>query len=192
MYDPDPTRTSMLLAMHGSDDGVWRGFDARYRPMILAFARRRGLDDDSAAEIVQETLTQVVRDYRSGRYVRSRGRLRSWVLGIARHRISDAQRAAGTRPVCGESGLLVTPDHRIGSAAEREQEGEILRRALDQLRSSPRMSPGTLRAFELLVLRAVPADAVAAECGLSVDEVYRIKHRVTMRLRQIIGTSVER
>ncbi len=193
MYEPNPTRTrtSLLRAMHGPDELVWRGLDARYRAVIVAFARRRGLGEDAAAEVAQETMAQVVRDYRSGRYERSRGRLRGWILGVAKHRIGDARRSAARgRRRRGESALLGMSDHRRLSTVgggERERERLILHRALHELRSSPRMSPTTFRAFELLVLREVPAETVAAECSLSVAEVYRVKHRVTKRLRQIVG-----
>ncbi len=87
------TTTALLEALHDpACEQVWQEFDGRYRPVIIALALHLGLRHDEASEVAQETLSQFVRDYLAGRYDRGRGRLRSWILGIARHRILDVQR----------------------------------------------------------------------------------------------------
>jgi hypothetical protein len=42
------------------------------------------------------------------------------------------------------------------------------------------------RGIELVALRGVPAQAAAEQCGMSVDEVYVAKNRVTRQLREIV------
>ena len=69
---------------------------------------------------------------------------------------------------------------------DEEQERAILNSAIEELRSTTKSEPRTVRAFELVAIRAMPAAAVATECGLLVDEVHRIKHRFTARLRVIV------
>ncbi len=49
-----------------------------------------------------------------------------------------------------------------------------------------RTAEPTLRAFDLFAVRGVPAEEVARECGMTVDEVYTAKNRVTGRLREIV------
>ncbi len=192
VYDPTPTRTttSLLQALQDpAGTAVWRGFDARYRPIITAFARRLGLGMHDAAEAAQQTLSEFARDYGAGGYDRARGRLGSWVLAIARHRVADIQRAAERRRVRrGESAMIdVSAAGRLSAIWEAERRRTVLEAAWAELRSSARTSPVTLRAFELLVLRGVPAEAVAEDCTVSVAEVYRIKHRLTRRLREIVA-----
>ena len=87
------TTTQLLEALFGpGEEAVWREFDARYRPIIFAFARELGVAAEDAADVAQQTLTEFLRDYRAGKYDRRRGRLRAWIIGIARHRVLDTLR----------------------------------------------------------------------------------------------------
>ena len=75
---------------------------------------------------------------------------------------------------------------RLTAVWEDEQRRLIIVRAMEVLRKGRTAEP-TLRAFELVAVRGVPAEEVARECGMSVDEVYTAKNRVAGRLRQIVG-----
>lgn len=184
------TTTQLLDSLRDTANAeLWRVFDGRYRPVLVAFGLRRGLDHDEAHEAAQATLAQFAADYAAGRYDRSRGRLRSWIIGIAQNRIADLHRSRARRgPVRGESALvdLAGPD-----SADRDWENAlratILERALAILRQTSRFDERTIRAFELAAVRQVPAEAVASECGMSVDEVYVAKNRVIRRLREIVA-----
>lgn len=167
---------------------VWNEFDARFRPLLTAFAKRLGLDEGEAEDVAQEALVEFVLAYRAGKYDRSRGRLSSWIISIARNRISDrraeAGRAAGRR---GESALVNLSDPaQLTAVWDDEQRRLIIIRAMEMLRAG-RMAESRLRAFDLVALRGMPAQAAARECGMTVDEVYTAKSRVTDRLRRIIG-----
>jgi RNA polymerase sigma-70 factor (ECF subfamily) len=183
------TTTTVLLESlkDPAQDAVWREFDARFRPLITAFAVRLGLNPGEAEDVAQETLVEFVHAYRKGQYDRTRGRLSSWVIGIAQNRISHRRRAAarvaGRR---GESALVDLSDPaRLTAVWEDEQRQIIFVRAMEVLREGRTAEP-TLRAFELVAVRGVPAEAAARECGMTVDEVYIAKTRVTRRLREII------
>ena len=66
---------------------------------------------EDAADVAQETLTDFLRDYRAGKYDRRRGRLRSWISGIARHRVLDTLRQrARNQATRGESAFDELPD----------------------------------------------------------------------------------
>ena len=59
------TRTTTALLeglLEQTNDETWREFDARYRPIIVAFARRVGLGETDAADVAQETLLRFVRE----------------------------------------------------------------------------------------------------------------------------------
>ena len=172
-----------------ANDAVWREFDDRYRPVIEAFAVKLGLRPEDAADAAQETMVQFARDYRAGRYDRERGRLRSWIFGIARHRVLDAQRArARRRERRGESALSdVQGSDDFERIWDDQWRKALLRTALDELRAGPRLEPRTLRAFELVALRGVAAAEAAREIGMSIDEIYVAKSRVLKRLRQIVS-----
>lgn len=185
------TTTVMLEALKDPSQGaVWAEFDARYRPVVAAFARRLGLGDAEAEDVAQETLIEFLRAYRKGKYDRSRGRLGSWIMGIARHRIADGRiKAARSRGQRGESAFSVVADlrnrTRMTAVWDQEQKRAIVQRAMEILRQG-RTSDNSLKAFELLAIRGVPAAAAAEQCGMTPDEVYVAKNRVGKRLREIV------
>jgi len=195
------TTTQILDSLRqGENAEMWRLFDARYRPVVTAFSRRRGLAEQDAEEVAQQTLAHFVTDFAAGRYERSRGRLSSYIMGIASHRISDVHRRraqqAGSR---GESILaeLAGPAEGPASAGasggaedaewSQAQQRVILERALDLLRHSSRLDPRTVLAFELCTLRGVPAAAAAQECMMSIAELYVAKNRALKKLRELIA-----
>jgi RNA polymerase sigma factor (sigma-70 family) len=190
MIDVTRTTTALLAGLgDAANDGAWAEFDARYRPILTGFARRLGLDDAGAADAAQETLLQFLREYRAGRYDRSRGRLRNWLIALARTRIAAVRRAASRdRVVRGDSAIVDMHDgSALTQAWEMERRQVILHLALDELRRTSRAHDRTLRAFELLVARAMPAAEVARSLEMSVQDVYVAKNRLAVRLREIIA-----
>ncbi|TVQ77369.1 MAG: sigma-70 family RNA polymerase sigma factor [Phycisphaeraceae bacterium] len=183
------TTTQILDSLRDpANADMWQLFDERYRPVIHAFALQRGLTDSDAAEVAQTTLAQFTADYGAGRYDRSRGRLSSWILGIASHRIADLGRnLQRRRRDRGESAF-----EELASASSAEECWQaamrkiILERALRALREETRLDERTVKAFELCSLRGVPAPAVAAECLMTLDEVYVAKNRAIKKLREIV------
>ncbi|MBL0921283.1 MAG: sigma-70 family RNA polymerase sigma factor [Phycisphaerales bacterium] len=166
---------------------AWEGFDARYRPVLLAFARRLGFSPEDASDIAQQTLVEFVRCHREGRYIREQGRLSSWIIGIARNVASAARRTRAAARAGDGSALAELPEEsRLAEVWEDERRRAILEQALSILRTTSRADANTLLAFELFALRSVPAEEVATRCSMSVDSVYVAKNRMTRRLRDIV------
>lgn len=183
------TTTTLLEALLDSEDqATWQEFDDRYRPIITGFAMRLGLGPPDAADVAQETLLQFLRDYRGGKYDRTRGRLGAWVIGIARHRVYDLKRAqVRRRERRGESAIVdVTDDVRLTRIWDEECRHAILRDALSRLRETTRTDPKTIDAFVRHVIDRQPPETVASELGISVQAVYLAKHRCVARLRSIV------
>lgn len=183
------TTTALLDALLNSEDeAIWTEFDGRYRPIITGFAMRLGLPPTDAADIAQETLLQFLRDYRCGKYDRSRGRLGAWVIGIARHRVYDLKRAqVRRRERRGESAIVDLPDEgRMTRIWDEECRQAILKEALAKLRETTRTDPKTIDAFVRHVIDRQPPETVARELGMSVQAVYLAKHRCLARLRTIV------
>lgn len=189
MLDATRTTSTLLDALHDStDQRAWREFDDRYRPILLSLARRAGLSDADAADAAQDALADFFRAYREKRYDRSRGRLRQWLIGIARMKFADARRArARAGEALPETSLPDTStDEDWFRAWDAEQRMSILASALEQLRASERIAEHTLRAFELAALQNVPPAEVARQLGLTTQEIYLAKSRCLERIREII------
>ena len=184
------TTTALLEDLHDpANQAVWGEFDARYRPVLVGFARRLGLGEEDAADAAQETLIKFLRSYQAGKYDRGRGRLSSWIIGIARHCIIDQQRAwAARREARGGSALADLPAHdRLEEFWDAECKREIARRAIQTLRESTRIDARTIQAFELLAFEQRSPAEVAAELNMTTNDVYLAKHRCLKRLRPIVA-----
>ncbi|MCA9296136.1 MAG: sigma-70 family RNA polymerase sigma factor [Phycisphaerales bacterium] len=188
----DLTRTSTLFLTGLQDPGnesQWATLDERYRPIIIAFARRLGLSDADAADVGQETMMQVLKECREGKYDRSRGRFRAWLITIARYRVAAVYRTKSRkREYRGESAMIdLENDDQIHEIWDHERRARILRQALEELRTRTRTNDRTIRAFELHVVRQMPVKAVAEELGITEHDVYQAKSRIASQLRDIIA-----
>jgi len=184
------TNTALLEALFDADSHqAWQELDTRLRGVLVGLARQVGLNEHDAADVAQETLLQFFRDYQARKYDRARGRLRSWILGIARHRIHDLLRLrAGRRENRGDSALLELPgEEELGSVWDAECRRAVLERALAELRTETRLDEKTIRAFERCALQQRPPAEVAADLELSVDSVYTAKNRCLSHLRVILA-----
>lgn len=183
------TATSFLTRLGDpADREVWHEFDQRYRPIIVAFAMRLGLGEADAADVAQESTLRFIDEYRAGRYDRDRGRLRTWLLGIVRTQSAMVKRKAQRRAALGGGDSVIidcADESAVVAAWDEEREREILRRAMDELRTSSKTSAKTLQAFESLCIHAVPPAVVAEELGISVADTYLAKFRVAQRLREL-------
>ncbi len=183
------TTSAMLEALRDpANQAVWSALDSRYRSIISAVAMRAGLRGEDASDVAQQTLVDVMTGFRAGQYDRAKGRFRTWILTIAHRRVIDVlrgrYRAADWR---GDSAIDDHPNFEaIESSWNDETQKKIVHESLRLLDEECQASPTTKRAFELVQLRGVPEESVAKECGISVDQVYVIKHRMLKRLREII------
>lgn len=183
--------TALLQALRQEDNSAaWRQFCDRYEPLLLAFTRRAGLGEEDARDVVQETLAAFVQGFRAGRYDPDRGRLRSWLQGIAFNKIREARRRFArpevqvVDPGDGTRFMNRVPDdEELTDLFEQEWERAVLAECLREVRRH--FDPQTLRAFKLYVLESRPAEDVARELGISRNAVYVGKSRVMAHLTEL-------
>ncbi|MBN2562226.1 MAG: sigma-70 family RNA polymerase sigma factor [Phycisphaerae bacterium] len=186
------TVTSLTL-LEGLTDpqnkAAWQRFMGRYQPMVLAFAHRLGLDDNDSQDASQDTMMAFVEGYRRGAYDRKKGRLRSWLFGIAYRKVQDVQRAKGRELVMSDKSDAtafldsVKAPETAQEVWEQEWQRAVLRECMSEVEKQ--FDSTTLQAFGLYVLDECPAEQVAERLGLSRNAVYIAKNRVTSRLREL-------
>ena len=177
----------------GGSQSDWTDLDRRYRPLAVAVARRLGLTTEDAEDVSQQGLLEFYAGWQKGEYDPTRGRLRTWIISIVRHRAVDLLRRARLRDGWrGDSAVgFAVDDAELESAWDAEWRRAVLAEALVRLRTFSRAEPKTLDAFDRFALQGVPGDVVSEELDIALDEVYRIKSRMLKRLREIID-EVER
>ena len=188
--DIDRTTTALLEGLFDSENELaWSHFDARYRPIVIAFARKLGLSESDAGDVAQETILQFLKEYKEGKYDRERGRLRSWLIGIARFRIAGVYRKKATkREYRGESAMITLPENEsdLDQVWDSERRTIILKAAFTELQNTTKADDRNMRAFEMLVFNGIPVTAVCDELEMTPQQAYMAKSRTAKRLKDII------
>ena len=185
---PD-TKARLILRLPSADDAeAWREFVSIYEPFVYRFARRGGLQDADARELVQNVLISVARAVGRWRPDHQRGRFRTWLFRIARNQLLDVltkqQRLEVSR---GGSGLFDVFDQLAATSGSSEQylrlehRRELFRWAADRVRRS--VKEATWKAFWMTAVEDKTAETVASELGLTTGAVYIARSRVLARLR---------
>ncbi len=82
-------------------------FVSLYEPFVLRFARRSGLQDADARELVQDVLVSVVQAVGRWQVDPERARFRTWLFRIARNRLLDVLAQRERQKIrAGSSGLV--------------------------------------------------------------------------------------
>lgn len=168
---------------------AWGRLVGRFRRPIASFALQMGVSPRDAEDVAQETLVAFAESFRAGKYDRNRGRLSSWLFGIAHRQALAQRRRAARHPAAPEKSEGETANPAEIAAATRIWDQLwnrfLLEKALQLAREE--FEPGIFRAFELVAVEdAAPSDA-AEKLGVSVKAIYNAKHRVAKRVREVIA-----
>lgn len=182
------TTTIMLNRLSEAQDAAWDEFVAHFQGPVRRFVQRMGLSEATAEDVVQETMVAFLRGFREGRYSRDRGRLSSWLFGIAyREALRAARNSARDRQSPERHGRTTfftdQPDEQARATWDDSWERFVLVRCLEKLRGE--LSDQNYRAFELTSLRAVPAGAVAEQLGMTRNAVFIARHRALRRVAEL-------
>ncbi len=166
-----------------ADEAAWGRFVELYTPLLFHWARRLGLQQADAADLVQDVFATVVREmpgftYRPG--LRFRGWL--WTVTVNRWRADRRRAAARPREVGGAGADRQALPDGAGAVEEAEYRQYLVGRALQLMQAE--FQPNTWRACWEYVVGGRPAAEVAAELGISTNAVHLAKSRVLRRLRQ--------
>ncbi len=187
---PSPADTTSLLLLDFVASGrpeSFRQIDERYRPILEGLGRRAGLQADGAEDLAQETLIRLAQN--ATRFDPERAKLKTWMFGIARRCLNEAfrtrQKQAGWR---GDSIVQELAEEPVVSTMwERACEAEILRRAIEELRTT-RTDARTVDAFERFAVKGETAEDIARSLEMTVEQVYVAKSRCLVKLRPIVET----
>ena len=191
-----PTRQSLLTRLRDwQDQDGWREFFDCYWRLIYNVARKSGLTDAEAQDVVQTTFMYLARRMPSFHYDRARGSFKSWLRVVTRSRISvyrrreKADEKFNREPLPSDEGEdLATMDQVPDPAADaldevwqREWEENLLKAAFRRVRS--KVSSQQLLIFRTASMGELSAGQVAKKLGVSLAQVYLARHRVGRLLK---------
>ena len=174
------TPPSLLEQLRRPDDQrAWRRFVDLYTPLLFYWARRVGLQESDAADLVQEVFALLVRKLPDFAYDRDKG-FRNWLRTVLMNKWREIGRRHAL-PTAGAVPEQAGPD-AVAALAEEEFRRRLAVRALELMKAE--FQPATWKAcWEHAAIGRTAAD-VAAELGMSVNAVYLATSRVLRRLRQ--------
>ena len=187
---PD-TRESLLMQLQvGEDPNAWREFVSIYRPIIYRMARRRGMQDADAQDLVQQVLVSVSNAIEHWERRDESIRFRHWLRRVTRNAIYNVltrtplDRAAGGTSI--QQRLDQEPNERCDFDREvsLEHRREVYLRAANIVRS--RVTKETWEIFQMSVVHGIPVEQVSESVGKSVGTVYAARGRVMSKLRNIV------
>ncbi len=201
-----PMRSGSLLATRRTlvdrlgnwdDQRRWQEFFDTYWKLIYAAAKKAGLTDVEAQEVVQETVITVAKNIGKLRYDPAIGSFKGWLLNITRWRIADQYRKRipdeqHQRPTReGEDRMTATMDqfadgraHAVEDLWEQEWKQNLLDAAITRLKK--KVDPKQFQIFDCSVHKEWPVQKVAERLRVSVGQVYLARHRVAALLKKEI------
>ena len=122
-----PTRQSLLSRLKNWEDTTsWQVFFDTYWRLIYGVARKAGLNDAEAQDVVQETVLSVAKQMPELKYNPKLGSFKSWLMQLTRWRITDQLRKklyqSGKRRLLREEPLGTSLlDRQADTAASRHR-----------------------------------------------------------------------
>lgn len=188
------TRRSLLERLPDLEDQAkWQEFFDTYWRLIYGVARKAGLTDAEAQDVVQETVIGVARNI--GRYDAKAGSFKVWLLQFTRWRIVDQfRKRSPARPSSGGTArdtatIDRVPDpvgEQLDAAWDEEWKRSLFEAALERLKL--KVSGKHFQVFDCAVRKHWSAAKISAALKVNIAQVYLIKHRLAGLLKKEIAT----
>ena len=184
------TGSTLLAQLQDFDQQTaWQCLAEYFRPALVRLSLSQGLDAREAEDVAQETLIEFARLYKMGRYERGKGRLKSWILGIAKNKLAHAHRSRRKRNVLPAADLGLSTEWMDDVPAQTEPQWDrewkrlTFEKCVERVRST--IDERTWRVFEMTVLGRRSVQEAASSLRMSSSQVYNARHRVLSRLRAL-------
>ena len=184
---PETSHSLFARVKDLGDGAAWTEFLGIYQPVVFRMARRRGLQDADAQDVMQQVFLSISKSIEGWIPGDLQPPFRAWLTTIARNAITKAlvrrPRDAATGSTSMVELLDAQPDPQATTAEIlAEARKELIRWATEQIRSE--FSEATWNVFWLTAIEGVPIAEVAKSTGRSAGAVYVARYRVIARLKE--------
>jgi len=192
-----PTRASLIARLKDlQDDSSWQEFFDTYWKLIYGVARKSGLTEVEAQDVVQETMVSVAKHMPGFQYDPAIGSFKAWLLQMTRWRMIDQirkrpppseHRSPSEDTGTGTVERVIDPESNVlDQLWDAEWEKHLLEVATGIVKR--KLDPQKYQIFDFYVNKGWPPEKIAELFQISVDQVYLAKHRIT----ELIKTEIER
>ena len=184
-FNNETTRSSVLRAVANTEnEAAWQRLFDLYAGFVFSIARSKGLKEEDADDIVQIVFVDLARKLPTFKYDREKGRFRSYLTGLVNWRVMDRLKAAKR-----DAELKANFWEEVKAAggdddfSEREWQAAAMKEALRRMK--PSVSPEHYEAFVASAIEGQDTETVMRLYGISRDNLYQIRNRLTARLREV-------
>jgi RNA polymerase sigma factor (sigma-70 family) len=191
------TRPSLLNRLKSGDDAEsWQAFYRIYGKLVRDFAIQAGLTSTEADEVVQETAIAMARHLPEYRYDPKVCRFKTWLLNQTSWRIKDQfkkrkkETASMQNHSPGHGNDETATINRIPDSSsadldavfESQWRKNLFDAAVERVKT--KFSLKQFQIFDLVVLKEWPTGDVAQSLGVSLANVYVIRHRISAAIKK--------
>ena len=192
-FNNESTRSSVLRAVaHDGNEAAWRRLFDLYAGFVFSIARSKGLRGEDADDIVQIVFADLARNLPSFQYDRAKGKFRSYLTSLVHWRIMDRLKS-GKREAVLKAAFLEEAKDVVSPADEdfatREWQAAAVEEALRRIK--PNVRADHYAAFVASVVEGQDTEDVMRLHGLSRDNLYQIRKRLTAKLRETVAAVLE-
>ena len=175
------TRHSLIARLPDWKDRTrWEEFYDIYWKLIHKVARKSGLLDEEAYDVVQETILTVAQSI--DRYDRTLGSFRVWLLQLTRRRIADQLRKRSRVACRSLDSVPECPDENLDAVWDSEWQSTLFNAAVARVKQ--KVSARNFQIFDCAVQKGWPVTKVAKTLRVSVAQVYLARCRVAGMIKR--------
>ena len=167
-----PTKASLLGRLKNPDDqSSWQEFFDTYSKLIFGVARKAGLNEVDARNVLHATMESVAEHMPKFKYDPKIGSFKAWLLNLTRLQI--------IAHVCKPRSAVETNSaaRAVDRLWEKEWEINILEAAVANVKR--RLEPAKYQIYDFCVNKKWSPEKVAAVFGLLVDQVIDARREIT-------------
>jgi RNA polymerase sigma factor (sigma-70 family) len=196
----EQTRPTLLERIRAdAAEPAWEEFYRYYWEPIVRYARKMGLSESEAEDVLQETMIALMRILPGFQYNPGKGKFRNFLLTIVHRRALAAFRRAARYPHVSldaggeEDGLALgerleaEPTNSLESEDEHRWQQCLAEKALRAIAEDPKVDERTFRIFRAYALENRPCSEVAREFAEKPNNIYQIRNRLLRRLQQEVA-----
>ena len=156
----------------------WDRFVNLYTPLLFYWARRLGLQESDAADLVQDVFARLVKKLPHFNYKQDQS-FRGWLRTVM---YNQWRKKRAALPLTDDGLSDVAAPEQAADIGEVEFQQQLTIRALQLMQAE--FQPTTWQACWETVVRGRSGADVARELGISINAVYLARSRVLRRLRE--------
>lgn len=195
----DTPKSLLLRAKSSAESESWFTLFRIYEPLIAGWIARNGVEESAVSDITQDVLHAVSVELPKFEHNGKTGAFRNWLKQISINRCrrywdSKKRQVKLSPQIDRETGTdildqLEDPKSELSQQWNSEHDQFVLRRVLELTRSE--FDAKTFDVFSRNTLQGESPQSISVETGISVGQIYKIKHRVLQRLREIADGLVD-